>query len=269
MADGVFTLRKPDGSGFSHTYGNADGALSPIARENAEGTSRFGLQVLRENDYYWQIVDSFLQSQTRLWKWDVKTSDSSAIEISGKKVQLVAFLTVRGWMIYQLMYPPKQRINGDCTTMLKQLLVHIHRKCMQLVNSWILHQDNVPPHKARWVTKFLEEHNIEGMEHPLLQSGACPIWLLLFPAKKALRGWKFYFDRELLTAPRTFFNCLPEFQFCKTFEGKWSERMQKCIFSEDHYFEKERSKNKDVDSDSGKQFLIIFSPLKIVTRSTI
>ncbi len=64
------------------------------------------------------------------------------------KVQLVAFFNCRR-MIYQHICPHQQKINNKYyTTSLKQLLVHVHRKCLKLVNSWILHRDNTPPHKA-------------------------------------------------------------------------------------------------------------------------
>ncbi len=92
------------------------------------------------------------------------------------------------------------------------------------------------------------------------QSGPSPMQLLaVFALKKALRGWQFCSDRELLTVTQTFFNPLLESQFCKTFEDKWSERMQKCILSRGHYFEKDWSKNEDVSSDSKYNFLITFS----------
>ncbi len=61
----------------------------------------------------------------------------------------MAFSNSRG-MIYQYICPPLQRINDEYyTTIFKQLLVRICRQCLTLVNSWILLQDNLPPHKAR------------------------------------------------------------------------------------------------------------------------
>ncbi len=70
--------------------------------------------------------------------------------------------------ICQHICPPQQRINGEYyTTILKQLLVHIRRKCLEMDNNRNPHQDNMLPHKAHCVTEFLEEHKIEVMDHPL------------------------------------------------------------------------------------------------------
>ncbi len=65
------------------------------------------------------------------------------------------------------------------------MLVHILRKHRELVNNWILHQDNMPLHMAHYVTEFLDE----PMEHPRysLDLAPCNFWLFL-ALKKALRG---------------------------------------------------------------------------------
>ncbi len=71
-----------------------------------------------------------------------------------------------------------------------QLLGHIHRKCLELVNNWILYQDNTPPCKGRCIIEFLEEHNIKVIEQPpySVDLDLCYFWL--FPTlKKAIREW--------------------------------------------------------------------------------
>ncbi len=134
----------------------------------------------------------------------------------------MVFFDCRG-MIYQRICPLHQRINGEYyTTILKQLLVHILRKHLELVNDWILHQHNALPHKACCITEFLEEHNIKVMKPPppyIPDLTSCDFYL--FPAlKNALRGWQFYSDGEFLTTTQTFFNHLPKSQFRKTFVDK-------------------------------------------------
>ncbi len=148
------------------------------------------------------------------------------------KVQIVKFFDCRG-MIYQHICPPQQKINCEYNaTILRQLLGHIHRKCLELVNNWILHQDNAPHHKAHSIAEFWEERNVKVMERlPYsLDLASCDFWL--FPVlKKALRGRQFHSGRELLTATQTFFNCLLESQFHKTFEDKWKVGTQSCILN--------------------------------------
>ncbi len=68
---------------------------------------------------------------------------------SVQKFQLAAFFDCK-MMTYQHICPSQQRLNAEYyTTIFKQLLlVRILRKCPQLSNNWILHQDNTPPCKA-------------------------------------------------------------------------------------------------------------------------
>ncbi len=93
--------------------------------------------------------------------------------------------------------------------------MHICRKCSELVTNQILHQDNMLPHKAHWVTEFLEEHNIKIMEHSpySVNLALCDFWLFSAP-KKAIRGQQFDSDREFFKATQIFFKNLPESQFC-------------------------------------------------------
>ncbi len=120
-----------------------------------------------------------------------KTSEPSAAEIGGK-VQLVAFFNCSG-MIYQHICPPRQRNNDEYyTILLKQMIVHIHRKCPEPMNNWVLHRNNAPSFKARCNTEFLEKHNTEVKEHPkplpppTVQTLSSNFWLFL-ALKKALR----------------------------------------------------------------------------------
>ncbi len=132
---------------------------------------------------------------------------------------------------------PRIVVTRHYITILKQLLEHIRRKCQELVNNCILHQDNAPPCKYTALqTSRRTQH--QRWNIPLL-SRPCTVQLLIVPCpKESLKRTQFCFGREPLTATQTFFNHLPEYQFCKTFEGKWPERMQKCIFGGGRYFEK-------------------------------
>ncbi len=56
--------------------------------------------------------------------------------------------------------------------------------------------------------------------------------------------------QRTLKATQTFFDHLLESQLHKTSKDNWPELMQKCILRRGRYFEKDRSKNEDVGSDS-------------------
>ncbi len=80
-------------------------------------------------------------------------------------------------MIYQHICPPQQRINGEYyTTILKWFLEQIRRNT-ELVNN--------TSHKTQCVTEFLEEHNVEVIEHPPYSLDLAPrnFWLFSAPKK--------------------------------------------------------------------------------------
>ncbi len=108
-------------------------------------------------DKFWiRHYDSKLKCESEMWlqKGEWKHQKVLQTKLVGK-VQLVLFFDCR-WMIYQHICSLQQRINGKYyTTILKQMFVHICRKHPELVNNWILHQNNAPPHKACCITKFL------------------------------------------------------------------------------------------------------------------
>ncbi len=110
-------------------------------------------------------------------------------------------------MIYQHVCPLQQRINGKYyTTTFKQLLMYICRKCPELVNNWILHQDMMPPCKACCIKiPGKAQHCCYGNLPPHTHCpDFAPVQLLVVPyPEESLKKSAIYSDLELLTATRS------------------------------------------------------------------
>ncbi len=81
-----------------------------------------------------------------------------------------------------------------------------------------------------YTTILMLRYRIPGRTHQsyrasFLPYGPAPMWLLVVPC----RGKSLKRTAILLWLRTHFFNHSLESQFCKTFEDKWPERMQKCI----------------------------------------
>ncbi len=114
----------------------------------------------------------------------MKISESLVAEIDRGGPINGIFRLWGGWFINTSVLPSRELVVNTTQQSFKQLLVHIHRKHPKLLNNWILHQDNTPPHKACCVSEFVEEHNNVVMEYPLYSPEFAPCDFWLFPAPK-------------------------------------------------------------------------------------
>ncbi len=92
---------------------------------------------------------------------------------------------------------PSRELMANITQHSLKIVIVYMQKMPELVNYWILCQNNASLHKASCIAKFLEEHNIEVMEILPFSPKLVPGDFWMFPAlKKALIGCQFHFDRK-------------------------------------------------------------------------
>jgi len=99
---------------------------------------------------------------------------------SAEKILYSIFWDQKG-VILSYPLPKGMTITGECCRdiLKNQLLPAVAEKRPELVENFILHQDNAPPHKARIVTEFLVEQGIETLRHPPYSPDLAPsdFWL--------------------------------------------------------------------------------------------
>ena len=98
-------------------------------------------------------------------------------------------------------------------------------------NSWILHHDNAPSHKAIIVNKFLAKNSTNINEQPPYSPVMAPADFFLFPKLKLpLRDTRFQSVENIKENSRRELKSIPENAFKKCFDD-WIIRWHKCIIS--------------------------------------
>lgn len=155
------------------------------------------------------------------------------------KVMLTVFFDYRG-VVHSEFLPECLTVNKEYyLSVMRRLREQIRRKRPDLwkENSWILHHDNAPSHKAIIVNEFLTKHSTNTIEQPPYSPDMAPADFFLFPKLKLpLRGTRFQSVEDIKENSRRELNSIPEAAFQKCF-NEWIIRWRKCIVSEGAYFE--------------------------------
>jgi len=97
--------------------------------------------------------------------------------------------------------PPGQTVNKEYyLSVLKRLRDAVRRKRPEMWadNSWILHDDNAPSHRARIVLNYLTKHQVNTIEQAPYSPDMAPCDFFLFPKLKLpLRGKRFQSIEEI------------------------------------------------------------------------
>ena len=84
-----------------------------------------------------------------------------------------------------------------CLPQLKETLSNLRPRSQ--MDSWILHNDNTPAHRAHAITDYLKKVGIKILSHPPYCPGLVPCDFGLFPfIKMQLKGRKFATQEQLI-----------------------------------------------------------------------
>lgn len=152
------------------------------------------------------------------------------------KVMLTVFFDYRG-VVHSEFLPEDQTVNKEYyLSVMRRLREQIRRKRPDLwkENSWVLHHDNAPSHKAIIVNEFLAKNSTNTIKQPPYSPDMTPADFFFLPKLKLpLRGTRFQSIKE---NSRRELKSIPKNAFKKCFDD-WIIRWHKCIISEGAYFE--------------------------------
>ena len=148
-------------------------------------------------------------------------------------------LDIRGIVHYEFV-PTEQTLNQVYyLEVLKRLREKVRRKRPDLFasNSWMLHHDNAPAHKALSVRKVLVTKQITVLEHPAYSPDLAPSDFFLFPKIKEILKVRHFDDIDDIRSNTTAgLKAIPQNQFQNSFEG-WTRHWHRYIASQGEYFE--------------------------------
>ena len=160
------------------------------------------------------------------------------VHASRDKQMIMAFFDNVG-MIYYCIVPKGKPVNGDyIIDVLKRFLKVFRKKRPEMAsNKWFLHWDNAPVHTARNFKAFLEDRDINLLEHPPYSPDLAPADYFLFPRMKSdlagLHMTRESFKSELERVLRN----ISKDDFTTAFQ-RWIHRHEKCIEIGGTYVEK-------------------------------
>lgn len=155
------------------------------------------------------------------------------------KVMLIVFFDIRGVVHFEYV-PIGQTVNKEFYLgVMRRVRDAIRRKRPELWknNSWILHHDNAPCHKAIIVTEFLTKNSTNIIDQAPYSPDMAPCDFFLFPKLKLpLRGRRFESIEAIKQNSTKELKAIPETAYKKCFDD-WKKRWHMCIASNGCYFE--------------------------------
>ena len=184
--------------------------------------------------------DPETKQQSSQWKTPASPRPKKARQVkSNVKVMMVVFFDEAG-VVHHEYAPHGQTVNQTYyLEVLRRLRDAVRRKRPEKWrrNSWFLHHDNAPAHRALSIREFLAKHNIPTVDHPPYSPDLAPADFFLFPKlKKSLKGQRFEAVEDIKENATTLLNTIHKEDYQRCFE-KWTERWQHCVAVEGEYFE--------------------------------
>lgn len=155
------------------------------------------------------------------------------------EVMLIVFYDIRG-LVHHEFIPAGQTVNKEYyLSVLKRLREKISRTRPELCksNSWILHDDNTPSHRAAIVSEFKAAHAIKTIDQPPYSPDLAPCDFFLFPKLKLqLRGTRFESIEATKEHALNELMAIPASAYRKCFDD-WKQRWTMCVAANGSYFE--------------------------------
>lgn len=209
-----------------------------LERVNSDPT--FIKRIVTGDETWVYEFDMQTSQQASEWRLPTEPKPKKPRQSRSKvKVMLTVFFDYRG-VVHSEFLPDGQTVNKEYyLSVMKRLREKIRRKRPDLwkENSWILHHDNAPSHKAIIVNEFLAKNSTNTIEQPPYSPDMAPADFFLFPRLKLpLRGTRFQSIENIKENSLRELKSISKNAFKKCFDD-WIIRWHKSIISEGAYFE--------------------------------
>ena len=205
------------------------------------GKSQYVNSIVTGDESWLYYYDVRSKSKNKVWVFEnEKTPTSVKQSRSVRKKMVVVFFGRRG-IIKRICLNEQKTVTAKWYTeiCLPQLLeeLKILRPNSRL-DTWRLHHDNAPAHRAQLTENFLKESGLIVLEHPPYSPDLAPCDFKLFPMiTEQLKGKHFSNEDELIEAWDTICAEVGQETWANIFD-EWFQRMEKCISCNGKYFEK-------------------------------
>jgi histone-lysine N-methyltransferase SETMAR len=153
------------------------------------------------------------------------------------KTMMICFFDSNG-LEHKEFLSPGQTINQQFyIEVLERLRKRIVRVRPDIANTWILHHDNTPCHRAFSVTQFSTSKNITVLPQPPYSPDMSPYDFFLFSRiKQVIKKTHFDSVKDIQTSVTRVLQELTVNDFQKSYEN-WKKHWTQCIAAQREYFE--------------------------------
>lgn len=177
--------------------------------------------------------------QSAVWVFQDEENPTKVIRSRSVSKKMVATFVSKSGHVATIPLQDRRTVTADWyTTVCLPQVISVLRKTNPQ-RRIILHHDNASSHTARKTIEFLEQQNIELLDHPPYSPDLSPNDFFTFPRiKNGLRGQRFQSPEEAVDAFKMAILTVPTEDWNNCFNN-WFERMHKCITLCGGYFEKQ------------------------------
>lgn len=209
-----------------------------LARFNSGGSNAvFNIVSGDESWIYSYEPDS--KRQSTVWVFQNELKPTKVIRSRSVSKKMIACFVSGSGHVATIGLEGRRTVNADwyTTVCLPQVIAQLRQHNQN--RRVILHHDNASSHTARKTIAFLEDNNVEILDHPPYSPDLSPNDFFTFPRiKQKLRGQRFQTLEEAVDAFETAILTTPTLEWNYCFKN-WFGRMQKCIKFHGEYFEKQ------------------------------
>ena len=215
-------------------------SISLELRDPAASDSIFLGNVIKGDETWVYGYDPETRVQSCQWKSPSSPSAKKACQSRSniKVVMMIVFFDLDG-IVQAEVVPRNTTVNPEYYEgFLEHLRNDVRRKRPEKrANGFILHHDNALCHTSLPVRQFMSNKNITVCLHPPYSPDPAPCYFWLFPkVKMTMKGNHFESIQGIKAATTTQLKTLTKEDFQNCFR-KWQERWDKCVRSEEEYFE--------------------------------
>lgn len=206
-----------------------------------KGQSRYVNNIVTGDETWLYYYDVPTKAQNKVWVFDDDDTPVIVRKSRSVKKKMIAVFFKSSGILERVVLDTQKTVTAKWYT--EQCLPKVIGSMKNLrpksrMDTWYLHHDNAPAHRAKACTEYLTTTGLKLLEHPPYSPDLAPCDFALFPhVKMKLKGRRFSSDEDLLRAWDNECALLPSETWQNWFKD-WFRRMERCIECRGNYFEK-------------------------------
>jgi len=205
------------------------------------GFSKSVSSVVTGDETWIHYYDIPTRAQSKQWVFEDESTPTLVKSAKSVNKRMFAVFFSRSGPVAQVMLVNKKTVTANwyidhCLPIVFETLKN--KRPNSRSNTWFLHHDNAPAHRASKTIDFIENSGVKLLDHPPYSPDLAPCDFSLFSfIKRQLKGKHFDSEEALIYALEDTINDIPKEKWSEIFD-EWFRRMNKCIIHGGEYFEK-------------------------------